>query len=258
MRFKQSFARWCFASIPIRELCAIAVEIGFDGIDLVDPSEWPILREHGLVCSLAGSHSIVKGLNDPANHPACETKLIEAIELSAANDCPNVVCFSGNRGAIDDVVGAANCVESLKRVAPMADEKGVTLCLELLNSKDHKQYMCDRTAWGVDVCQRVGLPNVKLLYDVYHMQRMEGDLIATIEANIAHIGHIHTAGCPGRHELDASQEIHYPAVLKSLVRTGYRGWIGHEFLPRGEMRQSLRQAFELVCNASKSGGFPKT
>lgn len=252
MRFRQSFARWCFASIPIRELCAIAVEIGFEGIDLVDPGEWPILREHGLLCSLAGSHSIVKGLNDPANHAACEAKLIEAIELSAANGCPNVVCFSGNRGSIDDVTGAANCVESLKRIAPIAERKGVTLCLELLNSKDHPQYMCDKTAWGVDVVARVGSSQVKLLYDVYHMQRMEGDLIATIEANIGHIGHLHTAGNPGRQELDDEQEIHYPAVFRALVKSGYMGWIGHEFLPRGEARSSLRLAYDMVCKTSES------
>ncbi len=249
MPFKQSFARWCFAKTSIRDLCAIAKRIGFDGIDLVEPGDWTLLREHGLICSLAPSHPINSGLNDPANHPECERLIREAIDRSAESGCPNVVCFSGNRGVIGDDEGAENCAMALARLAPHAESKGVTLCLELLNSKDHKSYMCDRTQWGVEVCRRVGSPHVKLLYDVYHMQRMEGDLVSTIRSSIENIGHIHTAGVPGRHELDPEQEIHYPAVFVALRRAGYAGWIGHEFLPRGDAETGLRQAFALAAIA---------
>lgn len=248
MAIKQSFARWCFGKIDLPELCVIAQRIGFDGIDLVEPKEWPILREHGLVCSLAPSHSIVKGINDPANHAECERLLRDAIQESAAGGCPNVVCFSGNRGAICDEQGIIHAAESLKRIAPLAEKEGVTVCLELLNSKDHNGYMADRTDWGVKVCERVASERIKLLYDVYHMQRMEGDLVQTLTDHIRWIGHVHTAGVPGRHELNDSQEIHYPAVLTALKAAGYSGWIGHEFIPRGEMEAALRHAQRLVSD----------
>jgi hydroxypyruvate isomerase len=249
MPIKQSFARWCFGKIELRDLCAMAKRIGFDGIDLVDPKEWPILREHGLVCSLAPSHSLVKGLNDPANHAECERLLRDAIQESAAGGCPNVVCFSGNRGVISDEQGILHAAEALKRVAPLAESENVTVCLEMLNSKDHVGYMADRTQWGVRVCEMVNSSRVKLLYDVYHMQRMEGDLVDTLRGNARWIGHIHTAGVPGRHELDESQEVHYPAVLSALRELEYAGWIGHEFLPRGDAEQGLRHAFGLVRSA---------
>jgi hydroxypyruvate isomerase len=249
MPIKQSLARWCFGKTELRELCTMAKRLGFDGIDLVEPREWPILRDHGLVCSLAPSHSIAKGLSDPANHADCERLIRDAIQESAAAGCPNVVCFSGNRGAIDDEQGIHHAAESLARVAPLAEKEGVTICLELLNSKDHTGYMADRTAWGVAVCERVGSPRVKLLYDIYHMQRMEGDLVHTIRAHARWIGHIHTAGVPGRHELDDEQEIAYPFVLSALKETGYKSWIGHEFLPRAEVLASLAHAHALVTRA---------
>lgn len=252
MHLRQSFARWCYASTPIDELCALAARIGFEGIDLVDPADWPLLDEHGLVCSLANSHPISRGLNDPAHHGECERLLRDAIERSARHGCPSVVCFSGNRGAVDDERGIDNAADLLTRLAPLARSAGVTLCLELLNSKDHEGYMCDRTAWGVEVCRRVDSRHVKLLYDVYHMQRMEGDLVATLESIAGHVGHIHTAGVPGRHELDDRQEVHYPAVFRALVRSGYTGWVGHEFLPTRDAETGLREAFDLVRSGSHS------
>lgn len=257
MPWNQSFARWCYSKTPLAELCEMARAIGFAGIDLVEPAEWKTLDSFGLVCSLCPSHPINKGLNDPANHERCETLIRDAIDESAAGGCPNVVCFSGNRdakndgvGAIDDEAGSTHCVDVLKRLAGYAEAKRVTLCLELLNSKDHKGYMADRTAWGVDVCRRVGSERVKLLYDVYHMQRMEGDLVATIREHGNWFGHIHTAGVPGRNELHLPvQEIHYPAIFAALKSINYTGWIGHEFLPTIDVGTGLRKAFEVARGA---------
>lgn len=246
MAVKQSFARWCFGNSSIKDLCVLAQRVGFAGIDLVDPADWLTLKSHGLVCSLAPSHPINQGLNHPKHHADCERLIRNAIDESAEGGCPNVVCFSGNRGEMDDAAGARHCIDALRRLAPFAEEKGVTLCLELLNSKEHQGYMCDRTAWGVGVCEAVGSERVRLLYDVYHMQRMEGDLVDTIRRHARWFGHIHTAGVPGRHELDDAQEIFYPAVLKALRVAGYEGWIGHEFLPRGEAESALTSAFQLV------------
>jgi hydroxypyruvate isomerase len=187
-------------------------------------------------------------LNRKENHSRIEEELLKNIELAAKYEIPSLIVFSGNRRGISDEEGIDNTVEGLLRVVKAAEEKGVTLCLELLNSKyDHKDYQCDRTWWGVEVCKRVNSPRVKLLYDIYHMQIMEGDLINTIRQNIKFIGHFHTAGVPGRRDIDEEQEINYRAVMRAIAETGYDGYVGHEFVPKGDPIEALKKAFE-ICN----------
>ncbi|KPK49713.1 MAG: hydroxypyruvate isomerase [Planctomycetes bacterium SM23_25] len=249
-RIKQSVSRWCFGKVPMDELCKACVEMGIKGIDLVGPKEWPTMKKYGLVGTCTpGSIGIGKGLNDKANHEKALARLREAIEATAEAGFPNVICMSGNRGNISDEEGQANCVEALKQVAGLAEKKGVTVVMELLNSKvDHKDYHGDHTAWIVDVSKKVGSPRVKVLYDIYHMQIMEGDLIRTIRDNIDHIAHFHTGGNPGRNEIDETQEIYYPAVMKAIAETGFTGWVAHEFVPkRTPPLDSLRQAVR-ICD----------
>ncbi len=245
-RIKQSVSRWCYNKIPAPEFYAACKAMGILGIDLVKPEEWPLLKELGLVGTCTPSHSLTEGLNKVANHELCLRQLRESIEATAAAGFPNVICFPGNRNGISDEEGADNCVAALKQVAGLAEQKKVTIVMELLNSKvNHKDYQADRTAWAVEVCKRVGSPNVKVLYDIYHMQIMEGDLIRTIKENIEFIGHFHTGGNPGRHELDDTQEIYYPAVMRAIAETGYTGWVGHEFVPTRDPLTSLREAYVL-------------
>ena len=249
-RIKQSVSRWCYGKVPMEELCQACVDMGIGGLDLVGPKEWPTMKKFGLVGTCTPGHTgIAKGLNDPKNHEGCLAKLREAIELTAEAGYPNVICMSGNRDGISDEDGAKNCVDALKQIAGFAEEKGVTLVMELLNSKvNHKGYMCDHTAWGAEMCKRVGSPRVKLLYDIYHMQIMEGDIIRTIKENIAYIGHVHTGGNPGRNEIDDTQELYYPAIMRGLVDAGYTGWVAHEFTPaRKPPLDSLRQAVQ-ICD----------
>ncbi len=249
-RIKQSVSRWCFGKIPLEEFCKACVEMGIKGIDLVGPSAWPTLKKYGLVGTCTpGSIGIAKGLNDKRNHERALARLREAIEQTAEAGFPNVICMAGNRGTVSDEEGQANCVEALKQVAGLAEKKGVTVVMEVLNSKvNHKGYMADHTAWAVEVCKRVGSPRVKILYDIYHMQIMEGDIIRTIRDNIEYIGHFHTGGVPGRHEIDETQELYYPAIMRAIVETGYKGWVAHEFTPsRKPPLESLRQAVR-ICD----------
>jgi len=249
-RIHQSVSRWCYGKVPLEELCRACVEMGIGGVDLVGPKDWPTLKKYGLVGTCTPGHTgIAKGLNDPANHEKCLAKLREAIEQTAEAGYPNVICMSGNRGRISDEEGMKHCVDALKQIAPLAEEKGVTVVMELLNSKvNHKGYMCDHTAWGVEMCKKVGSPRVKLLYDIYHMQIMEGDIIRTIRNNIQYIGHVHTGGNPGRHEIDETQELYYPAIMRGLLDAGYTGWVAHEFTPsRKPPLDSLRQAVQ-ICD----------
>jgi len=217
-RIKQSVCKWCYAKIPMAEFVPAVAKMGIKGIDLVGESDWPLLKQNGLVCSVCNSHGIGKGFNRKENHEECAAAVKKAIEKAAEAGFPNVVCFSGNRAGLADDEGAKNCIEGLKKVAALAEEKKVTVCLELLNSKrDHKDYQADRTAWAVGVCKGVGSPRVKLLYDIYHMQIMEGDVIATIKESIQYIGHFHTGGVPGRAEIDETQELYYPAIMKVIA-----------------------------------------
>ena len=246
-RIKQSVSRWCFGKMSLDELAGHAARIGYRGIDLLGPEDWAAVRKHGLVCPLGmlgAPVTIDKGLNRVENHPAILEALGKAIDLAAEAQVPNIVCFSGNRAGMSDDEGLENCARGLLQIAGQAEKKGVTLCVELLNSKiDHKDYMCDRSAWGVALVKKVGSPRVKLLYDIYHMQIMEGDVIRTIRENAQWIAHFHTAGVPGRHEIDDSQELNYGAVCRAIAETGYTGFLAQEFVPTGDPLRALEQAF---------------
>jgi len=247
-RIHQSVCQWCYPHIPVDQLAEYAAKIGLRGVDLLQPEEYEIPRRHGLVCTMgyAGGGEIGKALNRVENHAAIEQSFRTNIPRAAKAGVPNVITFSGNRGGMSDDEGARNTVAGLNRVKKIAEDHGVTICMELLNSKrDHADYMCDRTAWGVRVAQEVNSPNVKLLYDIYHMQIMEGDLIDTIRRNLQWIGHFHTGGVPGRHELDGTQEVQWDAVMRGIAEAGFRGYVAHEFLPTGDPRESLRKAAEL-------------
>jgi hydroxypyruvate isomerase len=248
-RFKQSVAWWSFVRgemTPERFVRTLA-EIGYDAVELVEPEYWMLVKEHGLkIASIAGHHSIEEGLNRRENHARIEQEILASLELAVKWDIPNLICFSGNRDGLADNIGAEQTALGLHRVAKVAEEAGVTLILELLNSKiDHPDYQCDRTAWGVEVCTLVNSPRVKLLYDVYHMQIMEGDLIRTIRQHHQHIGHYHIAGNPGRHDPDTHQEIYYPELFRTIVWTGFTGYVGHEYIPRKGVADALRASFAL-------------
>jgi hydroxypyruvate isomerase len=245
--FKQAVARWCYQSIPLDDFASSIAEMGLKGVDLVGPEDWPTLKKHGLVCSItAGGGTIADGLNRKENHEKIEREMAANIPRASAAGVPNVITFSGNRRGLSDQEGIENCVIGLNRVKGLAERQGVTICLELLNSKvDHKDYQCDHTAWGAEVVRRVDSPRVKLLYDIYHMQIMEGDIIATIRANREWIGHYHTGGVPGRHEIGTSQELYYPAIMRAIAGTGFTGFVAHEFVPTGDPLTSLREAVKL-------------
>ncbi len=246
-----SVCRWCFDGLSLDELCIEAKKLGITGIDLVGPKDWPTLKKHGMVSTMCNGAeiSLVKGWNDPQYHATLIKNYTEHINLVADAGYKNLICFSGNRNGMDDATGLKNAAEGLKKIMPLAEKRGVTIIMELLNSKvDHKDYMCDKTAWGVELCKMVGSEHFKLLYDIYHMQIDEGDVIRTIRNNAAYIGHYHTAGVPGRHEIDESQELYYPAIMKAIVETGFKGYVAQEFIPIAKDKLgSLKKAIE-ICN----------
>lgn len=244
----QSASRWCYGKTSLEDLCAYGAKIGLKGIDLLDVKDWETPRKYGLICTMgyAGGGSIPKALNRVENHDEIEANFRKNIPLAAKLGVPNVITFSGNRMGMSDDEGARNCVLGLKRLKPIAEDNGVTIVVELLNSKrNHKDYMADHTAWGVRVCEEVNSTRIKLLYDIYHMQIMEGDLIATIKENIKWLGHFHTGGVPGRHELDNTQEVDWAAVMRGILATGYTGYVAHEFVPLRDPLTSLREAVQL-------------
>jgi hydroxypyruvate isomerase len=224
-------------------------ELGLHGHDLLGPTEFETLKKYGLICTMVrGSLGIAKGFNRKENHEACVTAATAAIEAAAAAGFPNVIVMSGNREGMADDVGLANCVEGVKKIAGLAEEKKITVCMELLNSKrNHKDYMCDRTAWGAEMCKKVGSPRIKLLYDIYHMQVQEGDIIATIKEFIPYIGHFHTAGVPGRNEIDDSQELYYPAIMRAIADLKFDGYVAHEYGPKKDALESLKKAIA-ICD----------
>ncbi len=215
---KQSVCRWCYGKTPLEKLAEEAKRIGYRSIELLTPEEFKVVKPLGLTCAMvSGACTIPDGFNRKENHERLEKAMREHIEFAAANGLPNVICFSGNRRGMSDDEGLANCAAGLKRVVGLAEQKNVTICMELLNSKvDHKDYMCDHTPWGVELVKQVGSPRFKLLYDIYHMQIMEGDVIRTIQENNEYIGHYHTGGNPGRHEIDETQELNYPAIVRAI------------------------------------------
>jgi hydroxypyruvate isomerase len=242
-RLKQSVCRWCYPKISLDELCSSGKRMGLVGIDLLNPADFPTVKKYGLVCTMTMSHPLSDGLCDPKYQESSVKAIVAAIEATSKEGWRNVICFSGNRRGIDDRTGLANCAKALKEVVPVAEKAGVTLQMELLNSKvDHKDYMCDLSNWGVELVKRVGSDNFKLLYDIYHMQIMEGDVIRTIEKNHESFGHYHTGGNPGRHEIDEAQELNYKAVAKAIAGVGFQGYIAHEFLPTRDPLTSLAEA----------------
>jgi len=250
-RLKQSVCRWPFAAIPFPDLCRAAAAMGLAAVDLLQRDEWERVREYGLVCSMgyptARRDFIATGFNDRANHPLLLRELEETIPLAARHGVPNVIAMFGNRRGRSDADGIDNCAAGLRAIAPLAEQHGVTICLELLNSRvDHADYQGDRTAFGAAVVRAVASPRVKLLYDIYHMQIMEGDLIRTIRAHADLIAHFHTGGVPGRHELDDGQEVNWRGVARALADGGFTGYVAHEFEPTREPLASLRDAVA-VC-----------
>ncbi len=251
MPIKQSICWWCFADkgVAPEALVKAAAEIGYAAIELVDQKHWPLIKDHGMAIAAIGGHgTIIDGLNRRGALGRIKGEIEANLELAVKWGIPNLICFSGSRAGLDDVVGAEITAENLRKIAPLAESAGVTLVLELLNSKvDHPDYQCDHTDWGVKVMKMVDSPQVRLLYDIYHMQIMEGDLIRTIEASHAYFGHYHTAGNPGRNDLDDSQEIYYPPIVQAIIDTGYEGYLGQEFIPKGDPIKALQAAYDL-CN----------
>ena len=247
-RINQSVSRWCYGKWSLDELCAVSVKLGIKAIDLLGPGDFPTLKKHGLVCSMISTHSLTDGLNNKKNHAECIAKIRSSIDAAAEYGFPNVITFPGNRAGTPDDVGIENTVEALKQIAGFAEQKKVTINLEYLNSKvNHKDYMFDKTAWGVEVCKKVGSERVKILYDIYHAQIMEGDIIRTIQTYKDYIGHYHTGGNPGRNEIDDTQEIYYPAVMRAIADTGYKGYVAHEFVPKGDPLAALSYAVR-ICD----------
>ena len=234
----QSVCSWTYNFLGLEELCKQVKKIGFNAIDLLAPKDWPMVKKYGIHCSMcytAGKISLTEGWNNPNFHGQLIKDFTEAIPLVAEAGYTNLICFSGNRKGMDDETGLKNCVDGLKQILGLAEKHKVIIQMELFNSKvDHKDYMCDKSAWGVELCKRLGSPNFKLLYDIYHMQINEGDVIRTIRDNKDYFGHYHTAGVPGRHEIDESQELYYPAIMKAILDTGYNGYVAQEFIPTGK------------------------
>jgi hydroxypyruvate isomerase len=250
-RIHHSVCKWCYNDIPLETLCREAASIGLTGIDLLEVSDFPLLKKYGLVCPMVTGvpGMISSGLNRPAHHDAIVAYFEKVIPATAEAGFPNIICFSGNRGGMSDEEGLQHCAEGLKRIVPLAEKHGVNVCMELLNSKvDHHDYMCDHTAWGVELCRRVGSDRFKLLYDIYHMQIMEGDLIRTIRDHHQQIAHYHTGGVPGRHEIDGSQEINYAAVMEAILATGYQGFVAQEFIPAQADKLASLRAGVKICD----------
>ena len=251
-RLKQSVCRWTYGKLALPDLAKAAKGIGLAGIDLLQPDEWDVVRDAGLVCSMGyptdRKDFLSTGFNDRANHAMLLKELERTIPLAARHGVPNVIAMFGNRAGKSDPAGIAASIEGLSKIKPLAEQDGVTVCVELLNSKvDHKDYQGDHTAFGVEIVRQVGSPRVKLLYDVYHMQIMEGDVIRTIRENQQWIGHYHTGGVPGRHELDGTQELNWRAVAQAIADTGFTGYVAHEFVPIRDPLTSLREAV-LLCD----------
>ncbi len=249
-RLKQSVSYWPYSKIPLADFARESRKLGLVAIDLLQPEQWPVVRDAGLVCSMGYPTNrkdfLTSGFNDPTKHDMLVDELERTLPLAAAAGVPNLIAMFGNRKGQSDEAGAEHCITGLNRIRASAERHGVTICVELLNSKvDHKDYMGDHTAFGVKVMEGVASPRVKLLYDIYHMQIMEGDVIRTIRANFAHLGHFHTGGVPGRHELDDTQELNWRAVCRAIAELGFQGYVAHEFVPTRDPLTSLADAVRL-------------
>jgi hydroxypyruvate isomerase len=258
-RINQSVVQWCFKPMPTEELARHAAALGMKSVELIPPSDWPMLRRYGLTCAIASSHGFVKGWNQKQNWDFCTESITKAVSASADFGCPSVITFSGMRGGLPagpdgDEIGKRNFVEGIKRVLPLAEQKKVTLALEMLNSrvdvemKGHPGYQCDTIEWAVDVCDRVGSDRLKILFDIYHVQIMQGDVIVRLKKYKDYIAHYHTAGNPGRNEIDDTQEIHYPGIMRAIAETGYKGFVGQEFIPTWKDPAAALRHAARVCD----------
>lgn len=242
-----SVCQWTYNHIPLEALCLLVKKIGFSAIDLIGPKDWPVLKKYGIDSSMCNGAEIglTKGWNDTQYHGQLIKNYADHIDLVAAAGYKNLICFSGNREGKDDETGMNTCVTGLKKILGHAEKKGVIIQMELFNSKvDHKDYMCDKSAWGVELCKKLDSPNFKLLYDIYHMQINEGDIIRTIQRDHVYFGHYHTAGVPGRHEIDESQELYYPAIMKAILATGYKGYVAQEFISTATTDKQKEKALQ--------------
>ncbi len=246
-RIRHSVSQWCFPNLTLPELARAAHRMGIESIELLEPPDWPVVRQLGLVCALGrGPDTITDSFNRRENHARLVPAFRDRLHAAAAAGVPNLVCFSGNRRDQSDAEGLDICAEGFRQLTAVAEETGVTLCLELLNSRiDHPDYQCDRTAWGVELCQRVNSPRFKLLFDIYHMAVMGEDVIAMIREHHQWFAHYHTAGVPGRHEIDSSQTLDYPAIMRAIAATGYDGFVAQEFLPTRDPLTSLHEAVQI-------------
>ncbi len=254
---KQSVCKWCYPSLSVEALAAAGKEMGLRSVELLGPEDWAAVKKHGLICAMAnppdppeeGMHFITHGFNRREHHAWLVPAFKERIRAVAEAGFPNLICFSGNRAGLDDEEGLENCLAGLKQIMATAEQYGVRVCMELLNSKPggHVDYMCDHTSWGVALVDRVGSDHFKLLYDIYHMQIMEGDIIRTIREHRDYIAHYHTGGNPGRHEIDETQELHYPAIMRAILETGFDGYVAQEFIPTRDPLTSLRQGVA-ICD----------
>lgn len=246
-----SVCQWCYNDIPLEKLCEASKDMGIKSIDLLNSTQWPVAIKYGLTCAMgyATPFGLNKGFNDPSLHAAMLKDFSENIPKAAEAGLKNVICFSGNANGLSYEQGLENCAKGLDPVMKVAQKYNITVCMELLNSRvDHKDYQCDHTEWGVRLCEKIGSPNFKLLYDIYHMQIMEGDVIATIRRHQKYIAHYHTGGVPGRHEIDETQELYYPAIMQAIVATGFKGFVAQEFIPsRADKLGSLRQGVT-ICD----------
>jgi hydroxypyruvate isomerase len=250
-----SLASWTYDFLGLEATCKMLQKFGIKAIDLVAPKDFATIQKYNLTCSMcytAGKISLTEGWNDKKNHDWLIKDFTEAIPIIASAGYKNLICFSGNRNGMDDAIGMQNCADGLLQIMPSAEKHGIIIQMELFNSKvDHKDYMCDKSAWGVALCKKINSSNFKLLYDIYHMQINEGDVIRTIQNNYQYFGHYHTAGVPGRHEIDDSQELFYPAIMKAILATGFKGYVAQEFIPSGkdnnEKIKSLKKAFK-ICD----------
>ncbi|WP_020606662.1 hydroxypyruvate isomerase family protein [Spirosoma spitsbergense] len=249
-RINHSVCKWCYGKIPLDDFCKSIKEMGITSVDLTGPAEWPTLKKYGLTCAMAQGAG--KGINDGFNDPKLHDELVASYEAIFPKmkeaGLTNVICFSGNRRGMSDEEGLKNCAVGLKRLMPSAENHGIVVVMELLNSKvNHKDYMCDHSAWGVNLCKAVGSENFKLLYDIYHMQIMEGDIIRTIQESNKYFAHYHTGGNPGRNEIDETQELYYPAIMKAIVDTGFKGYVAQEFIPKRDPLTSLKESV-MICD----------
>jgi hydroxypyruvate isomerase len=246
-----SVCKWCYRDVSLEDLCEFSKKIGITSIDLIGPEEWRVAKKYGLICAMANGagKGIQEGFNDPKLHSELIESYKEVIPLVANAGLENLICFSGNRNGMDDEQGLENCVKGLQPLMKLAESKKVMICMELLNSKvNHKDYMCDYTPWGVELVKRVGSERFKLLYDIYHMQIMEGDIIRTIQDNHQYIAHYHTGGVPGRAEIDDTQELYYPAIMRAIVETGFNGFVAQEFVPKKEDALASLKEGVLICD----------